>query len=573
MIQHRRYSVGVIFRFFSIGILMLLAGLVSAQDSTWTATVTPVTDGGLWDICFIDADEGWAVGTDYDENTAVILHTTDAGENWDVQARPFNGSFNTCTFVDADTGYAAGQDWSEGWIALVKTTDGGQNWERQNLPAIHGSLQDVFFSDPADGWMVGSNLDDQETLMLHTSDGMNWEVVDHPVHDGRLIALDFPQSEGGWAVGTDVSITKPIILHTPDGAIWIEQDQPISEGELNEVFFVDETNGYAVGRTDTSSAVLKTTDAGDNWELLPAPESFLTGSALAKSDRTMVALHGDFPFKVTTLHFFNLLCGIVMLNAVQADFSIMTALMTINGGETWFAVYQSMLGAWAYRMAMAGTMLFLAAMDAPIPIILKAYLYMIFNLVSIIMDPVSAVLGVGQQLIISAIGMNVCGMLMPILLPIWLATAGIIAPLIGGEMYKATDTDSVQAVYTATDPGTHTITCGQEGTDIEGSMTVQVTETGVEPVGGAPEAFDLHQNFPNPFNPHTRIGFSVKGRCRVVLTVFDEQGREIATLVDEEYGPGLHYADFNARGFPSGLYTYRIQMGEFSEVKKMVLLE
>ena len=88
-----------------------------------------------------------------------------------------------------------------------------------------------------------------------------------------------------------------------------------------------------------------------------------------------------------------------------------------------------------------------------------------------------------------------------------------------------------------------------------------------------PKDYKLQQNYPNPFNPETTIQFSVKEPCRVVLTVFDLLGREIALLVDDSFQQGQYRVKFNASGLPSGMYFYQVQMKDYVAVKKMLLLE
>jgi len=65
----------------------------------------------------------------------------------------------------------------------------------------------------------------------------------------------------------------------------------------------------------------------------------------------------------------------------------------------------------------------------------------------------------------------------------------------------------------------------------------------------------------------------VKKPCRVILKVYDLLGREVAKIVDEQYQPGVYEVTFDASGISSGLYFYRIQMGSYQAVKKMVVLE
>ncbi len=89
--------------------------------------------------------------------------------------------------------------------------------------------------------------------------------------------------------------------------------------------------------------------------------------------------------------------------------------------------------------------------------------------------------------------------------------------------------------------------------------------------------FILFQNHPNPFNPSTKIKYSissnVKGETKnVVLKVYDILGNEIETLVNEEKPPGTYEVTWNAANLPSGVYFYQLRTGNFLETKKMILL-
>lgn len=88
-----------------------------------------------------------------------------------------------------------------------------------------------------------------------------------------------------------------------------------------------------------------------------------------------------------------------------------------------------------------------------------------------------------------------------------------------------------------------------------------------------PESFMLLQNYPNPFNPVTNIEFAISKSAFVELTVFDVTGREIETLVSRDLNAGTYKADWNASGYPSGVYFYRLDAGEFIETRKMVLIK
>ena len=88
-----------------------------------------------------------------------------------------------------------------------------------------------------------------------------------------------------------------------------------------------------------------------------------------------------------------------------------------------------------------------------------------------------------------------------------------------------------------------------------------------------PTIYVLEQNYPNPFNPATRITFCIPDKKLVTLKIFDLLGREIVVLVNGQTQAGVHSVYWNAVGFPSGIYFYRLQAGSFIETKKLVLLK
>jgi len=89
---------------------------------------------------------------------------------------------------------------------------------------------------------------------------------------------------------------------------------------------------------------------------------------------------------------------------------------------------------------------------------------------------------------------------------------------------------------------------------------------------GVPNSFCLFQNFPNPFNPVTRINLTIPNREKVELVVYDILGRRVVELLDSVLPPGMHRIDFNGENLASGIYFYIIRAGDFRDVKKMVLI-
>lgn len=105
-----------------------------------------------------------------------------------------------------------------------------------------------------------------------------------------------------------------------------------------------------------------------------------------------------------------------------------------------------------------------------------------------------------------------------------------------------------------------------------GEMTAVLTSIEV------PKVFELHQNFPNPFNPSTRINYDIPKEGRVVLKIYSMDGEEVATLVDEFEQAGHKTAVWNGRNnrggqVSSGMYFYKLQSGNEIKTRKMLLLK
>lgn len=95
---------------------------------------------------------------------------------------------------------------------------------------------------------------------------------------------------------------------------------------------------------------------------------------------------------------------------------------------------------------------------------------------------------------------------------------------------------------------------------------------GIKNISNAiPDKFILEQNFPNPFNPVTSIVFKVKQNSDVNIVIFDVNGREIETIVNNRFTTGTYSVDWNAANFSSGVYFYQMTAGNFKETRKMIL--
>lgn len=134
---------------------------------------------------------------------------------------------------------------------------------------------------------------------------------------------------------------------------------------------------------------------------------------------------------------------------------------------------------------------------------------------------------------------------------------------------EAALSDGDRIVATATDA---------EGNTSEFSAAVVVrggVATSTEPDSEAlpPQPYSLEANYPNPFNPATRISYVLSQPSAVRLTVYDVLGRAVAVLVDEQQAAGRHEAVFEAGNLPSGVYCYRLVARSFAAARCMVLVK
>lgn len=126
--------------------------------------------------------------------------------------------------------------------------------------------------------------------------------------------------------------------------------------------------------------------------------------------------------------------------------------------------------------------------------------------------------------------------------------------------------------YVITVPGVYNYVCTfHAAMGMTGSFTASTTYSGNS--GKTVNSFKLEQNFPNPFNPSTKIRFSLPELSRVMLTVYDLSGRQVATLLNDRLQEGNYEFDFNAAYLSSGIYIYSLNTEKYRDMKRMVLLK
>lgn len=240
-----------------------------------------------------DLTRGWAVGGTSD-GYAMILSTVD-GEVWKRQGTPESvpqGELSSVSVVDSNTVWIAGGIY-EGFGIVLKTTDGGSTWLRMGSEmSMLGETTTIAASSATDAWVVGP-----DNCILRTADGgITWyDMADPQFSAFSWSGVYLVDSSNIWICGDNSSTTDGKIIHSTDGGIsWRAEADSLLEGGWYMITIKawDENNAWAVGH---GYFILKTTDAGDNWEIV-TPDSLqyspndANGIALLSPDDAWVAL-------------------------------------------------------------------------------------------------------------------------------------------------------------------------------------------------------------------------------------------------------------------------------------------
>ena len=96
---------------------------------------------------------------------------------------------------------------------------------------------------------------------------------------------------------------------------------------------------------------------------------------------------------------------------------------------------------------------------------------------------------------------------------------------------------------------------------------------GVTSISDVPQEFSLSEAYPNPFNPSTTIDFSVPSESVVNIGIYDVSGRNIQTLVNDNYQPGYYSIVWDGAGHSSGVYFVKMTSGSYTQTQKLMLVK
>lgn len=244
----------------------LYCSLVNAQWVQTNAVGSSNTD--YLDVDFINDSVGFV---SFSYGTAVIMKTTDYGQNW----TPVNNQ--SMMFTDKIDFVSPRAVYNVEVGRVTRSIDGGTNWSVVKQGNIREYLNNLHFENFQTGYVISRQiLSNPPSLvgLIHktTNAGISWTTDTFP-NTSKLIGIDFPSADtgyvSGYSGGSGGSGQGTIIRTYDAGATWIKTIYP-DIGNINGIHFVNNNVGYAVGQIANgySNKVMKTIDAGQNWSFI-----------------------------------------------------------------------------------------------------------------------------------------------------------------------------------------------------------------------------------------------------------------------------------------------------------------
>jgi photosystem II stability/assembly factor-like uncharacterized protein len=408
-----------------------------------------------------------------------------------------------------------------------KTFAQSYSWYRiPNSPYTTARFEDISFINGSTGWLIHPY-----GVIYRTLDGgYNWTKQDS-VGIGSFTDVGFVNESTGW-----ISSRSYNLLKTTNGGFDLVPitnfPQPVPSG-LESIHSLSEQFIYGCGRYDAFPIFIKSTDGGISW-ITKDLSQYVTG--------------------LTDCYFFNENSGVVVGRLGDITASETMILFTSDGGQNWVIKYEgNRERESAYKISFPDSQNGYVSTER-------------WN------NPDRYVIKTSDG------GMNWSELSFPIVNEQGIGFINANTGWIGGNFNPTYGTTDGGMTWFNANIGqfingfqffgdTLGYACGQYVYKYERTNNLIQTSSEI------PDGFELCQNFPNPFNPSTKINYRLQIAGFTRLVVIDLMGREVAELVNEYHSPGSYEYKFDASNLSSGVYYYKITAGEFVSVKKMLLVK
>jgi photosystem II stability/assembly factor-like uncharacterized protein len=245
-------------KFFTCLVLINLGAAEFFAQNYWIQQSSP-TSKGLFKCFFTDSLYGWAVG-----DSGVIVHTTNSGDNWNIQASGiFSSKLEDVFFLDRNLGWIVCID-STFKTRVLSTTNGGSTWAQSFFPDTTVSFSTISFINASTGFISGFT----GKIFKTTNNGTGWFECGYDT-TGCLYLFPkndicFINSQTGYICGGVIDLQGIILKTTNAGANW--NSLCISPEPMHEIQYIGGNNLYVMGGDyDLGSMLIRSTNLGNNW--------------------------------------------------------------------------------------------------------------------------------------------------------------------------------------------------------------------------------------------------------------------------------------------------------------------
>ncbi len=412
---------------------------------------------------------------------------------------------------------------------LIASAQLYSQWVQQTSPTTN-TLEDVLFVNSTTGFIAGGS----GLIMKTTNGGVNWVIQTTPTLT-HVTGLYFFDVNTGIAVCGNYQYGVSAILKTTNGGTnWVSKFVNTRIALRNTIQFINSNTGYAGGWSG-DTALVKTTNGGENWQKV-----FVSGAV-----------------GIDKIDFIDANTGYMAGYGMDGKPSVFK---TTNGGVSWTKIYTdtrpgsfmsmcfvNLNTGWVVGISSSNQSLIQKTTNAGV------------NWV----DQVNQHPSNWELYNIEMVNENTGWII---------GDAGQIAKTTnGGTNWRAQLNSGYWWGIDFISPDTGWVV-GYHGDilkTVNGGGTVSVQNISSE----VPSAYSLSQNYPNPFNPTTNIRYALPKSGMVKLVVFDALGREVETLVNESLQPGTYETTFDGSALNSGVYFYKLTVGDFTETKRMLMIK
>lgn len=548
-------------------------------------------------VFFLNKRLGWVLAWSLDQNFygSYILKTTNGGIQWDTARYPVPDTYiRTVYFLDSLTGFLAGSP-----AFLMKTTNAGASWYKCGVDTssfIYGfPINRIRFFNDSIGVCVGGVQDIAGVFWKTTNRGEYW--IAKVIGSEPLIEMKFFSTQTYLAMGGDFEYGASVVRTTNGGINW---DYRLLElfGVPSAMSFRNNYEGWV--SMGYLNKFLKTNASGVHWEVLDAPDSTqifdlaflntrfgigvgLNGAVIKYKCPPMYSISGNVKYNDNNQPVTNGYVKAFKFDASSGNILILDSTsIQPDGSYVLGNVPQDSLDIGVFPNSSPPNDWVISYYPGTIYWNNAVTIYPTANMSNINILAVRMLLTSSNN----SIGGNITRFVNT---PFEILKDAIVYAKNGNTIvnyavsdengnYQMQSLPSGNIKIIATHWGfvsDSTIKNMSPTSNIDSvNFTLHLSSIGIKNISSTlPKEYKLFQNYPNPFNPITVIKYQIKESGLISLKVYDLLGREVAALVNQKQTPGVYEVSFDGSFLSTGVYFYRLEAGNFTDVKKLVLIK